>query len=49
MTEKSRILVVEDEVDVQELIMLQLKRDGHEAFAADSGEEALQLLQDEKL
>jgi len=41
----SRILLVEDEKDVKDLILLHLKREGHEALAVENGEEALKLLQ----
>ena len=46
MVHKTRILVVEDEKDVKELILLHLKREGHETDAAENGEEALKLLQE---
>ncbi|MEO5971108.1 MAG: response regulator transcription factor [Bdellovibrionia bacterium] len=47
MSQKSRILVVEDEKDVKDLMMLHLKREGYEAFGVEHGEEALILLNKE--
>jgi len=46
MTEKrrGRILVVEDEIDIRELIELQLLRDGHFVETASDGEDALRRL-----
>jgi DNA-binding response OmpR family regulator len=38
---KSKILVVEDENDVRELLSLHLKREGHEVAQVENGEEAL--------
>jgi two-component system phosphate regulon response regulator PhoB len=43
--QKPKILVVEDEVDVRDLILLHLHRDGYEADFANDGEEALQKMQ----
>jgi two-component system phosphate regulon response regulator PhoB len=40
----ARILVVEDEADIQELIAYNLERAGHEALRTDSGEQALELV-----
>jgi len=40
---KSRVLVVEDEADLQELLRFNLERDGFEVFTADTGEEAVKL------
>ena len=40
----ARILVVEDERDVKDLMLLHLKREGHEATGVENGEEALKLL-----
>ncbi len=42
-TEKSRVLVVEDEADVRDLIVLHLKRDHFEVEAVDDGEKAMKL------
>ena len=44
MSQKSRILVVEDEKDVKDLMLLHLKREGYEIFGVEHGEEALVLL-----
>lgn len=41
--EKSRVLVVEDEADVRDLIILHLKRDHFEVEAVDDGEKAMKL------
>lgn len=41
---KSKVLVIEDEKDVQDLMLLHLKREGHEVLGVENGEEALQLL-----
>jgi DNA-binding response OmpR family regulator len=43
--EKSRILLVEDEKDVKDLMLLHLVREGYESLAVENGEEALHLLQ----
>ncbi len=39
-----RILVVDDEEDIVDLISLNLQREGHQVIAAGTGEEALELL-----
>ena len=41
---KSKILVVEDEKDVQDLMVLHLKREGYETLSVENGEDALRLL-----
>jgi DNA-binding response OmpR family regulator len=41
---KARILVVEDEKDIGELICLHLRREGHELELVENGEDALNLL-----
>ena len=41
----SKVLLVEDESDVRELMLLHLKREGLDTAAAENGEEALKLLQ----
>jgi len=43
MSRKEKILVVEDEKDVRDLILLHLKREGFETTGVDNGEEALRL------
>src|SRR5690606_33951620 len=43
-TQKSRVLVIEDEADVRDLIVLHLKRDGYEVTAVEDGERALKAL-----
>lgn len=42
----SKILVVEDETDVRDLMTLHLKREGFEAVIASDGEEAIRLLRE---
>lgn len=44
MTSLSKILVIEDEKDVKDLMLLHLKREGHDALGVENGEEALTLL-----
>ncbi len=41
---KHRILVVEDENDIRELIFLHLSREGHQVESCGNGQEALELL-----
>jgi len=41
----ARVLVVEDEKDISELMALHLKREGHEVATVENGEEALKLLE----
>lgn len=43
--QKPTVLVVEDEIDVKELILLHLQRDGYLTDSAADGEEALQKIQ----
>ncbi len=43
--QKPSVLVVEDEVDVRDLILLHLQRDGYATDSAVDGEEALQKMQ----
>lgn len=43
----ANILVVEDEVHIQRLIKLVLEKGGHSVHLANSGEDALKLLEDE--
>ena len=43
---KSRILVVEDEADIRELIALHLGREGHTVDACGSGNEAMRLAEE---
>jgi two-component system phosphate regulon response regulator PhoB len=45
VNDKPRVLLVEDEADVRELMLLHLKREGLETTAVENGEEALKLLQ----
>jgi two-component system phosphate regulon response regulator PhoB len=40
---KTRILVVDDEADIRELVRLNLAREGYEVFDCESGEQALSL------
>ena len=41
----SRVLIVEDEPDIRELVVHHLKREGYQVSAASSGEEALRQVQ----
>lgn len=41
----ARVLVVEDEKDISELMSLHLKREGHEVSFVENGEEALKMLE----
>jgi two-component system phosphate regulon response regulator PhoB len=45
MHKKYKILVIEDEKDVRDLMLLHLKREGYETFQTENGEEALHLLE----
>ncbi len=45
-TQKSRVLVVEDEADVRDLIVLHLKREGFEVTAVDDGEKGVKHFDD---
>ncbi len=47
MIKKSKILVIEDEKDVKDLITLHLRREGHDVVAVENGEEGLTLLQNQ--
>lgn len=44
MNERSKILIVEDEKDIAELMSLHLKREGNDVTCVDNGEEAFKLL-----
>lgn len=46
--EKKKILVVDDEVDFLEVVRLRLEASGYEVISAQSGEEALKKIKDEK-
>lgn len=41
----SRILIIEDEIDISDLLSLQLKNQGHEAFVISDGQKALEYIQ----
>ena len=45
---KANILVVEDDMDIQQLVSYHLIRAGYNVRCADSGEQGLQLLAEEK-
>jgi len=47
--EKARILVVEDDADIQQLVSYNLLKSGLNVSCADSGEEALQILDREQI
>lgn len=40
----SRVLIVEDEKDIADLMSLHLRREGHEVTSVDNGEEAIRML-----
>jgi two-component system phosphate regulon response regulator PhoB len=44
MSEGNKVLIVEDEKDISELMSLHLKREGHQVVSVDNGEEALRQL-----
>ena len=44
---KERILVVDDEEDILELVRFNLSREGHEVICAETGEKALEILKAE--
>jgi two-component system, OmpR family, alkaline phosphatase synthesis response regulator PhoP len=46
--DRTRILAVDDEEDIRELLRYNLEKDGFEVSAAESGEKALELLRSEK-
>ncbi len=46
---KETILIVEDDIDIQQLVSYNLIKSGFHVTCADSGEEALQLLEQEKV
>ncbi|NBY19586.1 DNA-binding response regulator, partial [bacterium] len=41
MPQKERVLIVEDERDIADLMLLHLKREGCEVEVVDNGEEAM--------
>lgn len=45
---KDRVLIVEDEADIRQLMQMHLSREGLEVLAAENGEKGLQLLGEEK-
>lgn len=45
---RGRVLVVEDEEDIRNLIVMHLSREGHEVQSCANGREALRLLKNEK-
>ena len=45
---KERILVVDDEEDILELVCFNLKKEGYSVIPADSGEKALELARKEQ-
>lgn len=48
MLQKEKVLIVEDEKDIAELMQLHLKREGCEVEVVDNGEEALRLISKNK-
>lgn len=47
VSSRARILLVEDEADIRDLLKLQLARDGHEVHEAADGESAFRLMGDQ--
>lgn len=47
MTEKKRILCIEDEPETTNLVKLILNREGYEVLGADGGEEGLRMVREE--
>ena len=45
MTNRSKVLLVEDEADIRELMLLHLKREGYDILPVEDGEKALKSLQ----
>ena len=45
---KSTVLVVDDEEDIQELLSLNLTREGYDVLTADTGEQALEVAQNKQ-
>ena len=45
MAENARVLIVEDEKDISELMSLHLKREGHDVTAVDNGEDAIKTIE----
>lgn len=45
MADSARVLVVEDERDISELMTLHLKREGHDVTSVENGEEALRRIE----
>jgi DNA-binding response OmpR family regulator len=43
---KETILIVDDEEDIQELIKIKLVREGYKVLSTDTGEHALELIQE---
>ncbi|WP_244833670.1 response regulator transcription factor [Clostridium sp. BJN0001] len=43
------ILVAEDEIDIRSLISLHIKKEGHNIFEAENGEEAFEIFKKEKI
>ena len=46
--DKYKILVVDDEVDIREILIFNLQNEGYVVNSAESGEEALEILESEK-
>jgi two-component system, OmpR family, alkaline phosphatase synthesis response regulator PhoP len=46
---KERILIVDDEEDILELVQYNVEREGYQTLCAVTGEEAMQIVQNEKV
>ena len=45
MAEKTKILVVDDDADVRNLVKIMMEMNGYEVYAAENGEKALEMLE----
>lgn len=48
MSEKAKILVVEDEPDIREILRFNLENEGYKVLVSDSGEKGLRIAEEEK-
>ena len=47
MTAKAKVLVIDDEPDIRELMCFNLSREGYEVSSGESGEDCLKILEDD--
>ena len=45
----ANILVLEDQVEIREFIVINIKRQNHQVFVAGTGEEALEIVHNENI